>query len=377
MVRPADLRYSGIAVLLILAAVTVLPVNLNAEVASSVTVSGYTSVLRSGNSAELLAVAKSSLDMKSVGNENVKGYFQLDSFIADSFGIDVPRAYLKIRFPWFRMTLGKTRVSWGDGFVFNAGDVIFGSMGLISGDLSAETLRSETGWLGALYLPLGAFSFLEAVVFPYPMPGPEGTFTDDLLVLKDTIPFHELAGGARGEFKLGSTTLEAGYFASGREAEHRPYISLHGHLLVDWNLSASMAIPMFSPQWRMWNEWVAISAGLFHFVNLGGSRSLSLRLEAAIHPGADWIENSSGTDYGIFLFPEIAFSPTDTLSLQLRILVSPVDLSALTVAGVNWNIYQGLDVFSYLSLMAGDSDDLYSWDGYAGLSWTAGLEFLY
>jgi hypothetical protein len=364
---------------LILAAVALIlgPADLNAEVASSVTISGYTSVLRSGNSAELLAVLKSSLDLNSVGNENVKGYFQLDSFIADSFGIDVPRAYLKIRFPWFRFTLGKTRVSWGDGFVFNAGDVVFDSMGVISGDLSADSLRNETGWLGAVYLPLGAFSFLEAVVFPYALPGPAGTLPDDLSFLSDTVPFHELSGGVRGAFKLGSTTLETGYFASGRKAEHRPYISLHGHLLVDWNLSASMAIPMFSPQRQQWDEWLALSAGLFHFVNLGGGRSLSFRLEAAIHPGADWIETSGGTDYGIFLFPEIAFSPTDTLSLQLRTLVSPVDLSGFIMTGVTWNIYQGLDVFSYLSLMAGDANDLYSLDGYGSVSWTTGLEFVY
>jgi hypothetical protein len=177
--------------------------------------------------------------------------------------------------------------------------------------------------------------------------------------------------------KLGSTTLETGYFASGREAEHRPYISLHGHLLVDWNLSASMAIPMISPQWQQWDEWLALSAGLFHFVNLGGSRSLSFRLEAAIHPGADWIETSSGTDYGISLFPEIAFSPSDTLSLQLRILVSPVDLSGFIMTGVTWNVYQGLDVFSYLSLMAGDANDLYSLASYGSVSWTTGLEFVY
>jgi hypothetical protein len=365
---------------LILAAIallTLLPGNLEAEVASSVTISGYTSIIRSGNSAELLAVLKSSLDLNSVGNKNVKGYFQIDSMIAESFGIAVPRAYLKVRFPWFRLTLGKTRVSWGDGFVFNAGDVIFGSMNALSGDLSSETLRDETGWLGAVYLPLGAFSFIEAVVFPYPLSGPEGTFSTDLSVLSNTVPFHALSGGARSAFKLGTTTLETGYFASGREAEHRPYISLHGHLLVDWNLSASMAIPMFDPQWQQWDEWLAISAGLFHFVNLGGSRSLSFRLEAAIYPGAGWIETAGGTDYGIFLFPEITFSPSDTLSLQLRTLVSPVDLSALAMTGVTWNVYQGLDVSSYMSFMVGDADDFYSLNRDGSVSWTTGLEFVY
>jgi len=377
-VRPGNTR-AGLAAL---AAVALLlsPAALGAEVTSSVTITGYTSVLFSGDPedpAVVAAVLKSSLNLDSVGNKNVKACFQLDSWIADSFSFDVPRAYLKVRFPWFRLTLGKTRVSWGDGFVFNAGDVVFHSMGVISGDLSAETLRNETGWLGAMYLPLGAFSFLEAVVFPYPLPDPAGTFSEDLSFLAGTVSLHELSGGVRSAFKLGATTLESGYFASGREAEHRPYISLHGHMLVDWNLSASMAIPMFAPQWRRWDEWLAISAGLFHFADLGGSASLSFRLEAAIRPGSGWSETAGGVDYGIFLFPEIAFSPSDTLSLKLRTLLSPVDLSALIVAGVSWNIYQGLDLFNYLSLMAGDSDDLYSWGGYAGRSWTAGLEFVY
>jgi hypothetical protein len=139
---------------LILAAVTLVPVDLNAEVASSVTISGYTSVLRSGDSAVVTAFLKSCLDLKSVGNKNVKGYFQLESLITENYiFLDIPRAYIKVRFPSFRVTLGKTRVSWGDGFVFNAGDVVFGSMGVISGDLSAETLRDETAWLGRCTCP--------------------------------------------------------------------------------------------------------------------------------------------------------------------------------------------------------------------------------
>jgi hypothetical protein len=357
-----------------------LPAALSAELLSTVTVSGYTSLLYSGDARDPVraaAVLKSSLNLDSVGNKNVKGYFQLDSFIAESFAVDIPRAYLKVRFPKFRLTLGKTRASWGDGFVFNAGDVLFGSMGALSGDLFDESLREETAWLGAVYLPLGAFSFLEAVVFPYALPDPAGTFTDDLGALAGPIALHELAGGLRGAFKLGRTTLEAGYFASGREAEHRPYLSLHGHLLVDWNLSASLSIPMFDPTWQGWEQWLDLSAGLFHPLTIGLNRILSFRLEAAIRPGADWKEADGGAEYGMFLFPEIAFSPSETLSVQLRALISPVDRSALSVAGVSWNIYQGMDVFSYLSFMTGDGNDLYSFDSLGGLSWTGGLEFIY
>jgi hypothetical protein len=86
---------------------------------------------------------------------------------------------------------------------------------------------------------------------------------------------------------------------------------------------------------------------------------------------------SGGTNYGLVLFPEVAFSPTDTLSLQLRSLISPVDLCALNLLSVSWNIYQGLTIFSYLSVPIGDADDLYRWDQDYLSSWTAGLEFIY
>jgi hypothetical protein len=380
-VKARCLRYTSAAALLILATVALGPANLAAEVASSVTITGSASVLRVEGAAQLLPGVKASLDLDSEGNKNVKGYFRLDSYIGQYVGIDVPQAYLKVRLPGFRLTMGKTRVSWGDGFVFNAGDVVFGSMETISGDLSGATLRSETAWLGAVYVPLGAFSFVEAVVLPYGVPDPEAEeepFTSDPLSASLPIHLHQLSGGIRGAFKLGRTTLETGYYASGRtKAEHRPYLSLHGHLLVDWNLSAAIAIPMFDLNWEQWDRWLGISAGLFHLVNLGLNRTLSFRLEAAIHPGADWKEMAAGRDYGLFLFPEVAFSPTDTLSLQLRSLISPVDLSTFNFLSVSWNIYQGLNIFSNLSIPIGDGDDQYQWDQDLLTAWTVGMEFVY
>jgi hypothetical protein len=346
------------------------PVVVDAEIKSTVTIAGYNVLSYSGDPTDPIAVAailKSSLNLDSVDNKNVKAYFQLDSLISDVVSLDVPRAYLKVRFPWFRLNLGKTRVSWGDGFVFNAADVVFDSMGTISSDLFAETLRDETAWLGAVYLPLGSFSFLEAVFLPYDPLGLGG-------------PANPLSGGVRGVFKIDKlrTTIETGYLASGPYEEHRPFISLHGHLLVDWNLSAAMGMPVRDPQWQEWPDWLAISAGMFHLFNLGLNRTLSFRLEAAIRPGAVWRELSGEADYGLFLFPEIAFSPTDTLSLQLRSFVSPLDQSVLFLAGVNWNVYQGLDVISYATVMVGEwKRDYFSLDQEGSVSMITGLEFIY
>jgi len=395
-VRTRALRHGGFAALLVLLALGLAPTDLAAEVASSVTITGSASVLRELGKTKLKPAVKASLDLDSEGNKNVKGYFRLDSYIGEYVGIDIPRAYLKVRLPWFRLTLGKTRVSWGDGFVFNAGDVVFGSMDTISGGLEGSALRDETAWLAAVYLPLGAFSYLEAVALPYGVPNPEEyTFATSLGDVSPLMPFHSMSGGIRGTFKLGRTTLETGYYATGRTpTEHRPYLSLHGHLLVDWNLSASMAIPQFDPNWEQWEDYLRISAGLFHLVNLGLNRTLSFRLEAAVRPGERWQE-ATGTEakgilewenvppdppppvYGIDLFPEVAFSPTDTLSLQLRSLISPVDLSALNFFSVSWNIYQGLTIFSHLSLPVGDGNDLFQWDQDTLSSWTVGLEFIY
>jgi hypothetical protein len=382
-------RSAGVAVLLVLLALVPAPAHLAAEVASSVTLRGSASVFRDEGDVQLLPLMQASLDLDSQGNKNVKGYFRLDSFVGETLGIDIPQAYIKVRLPWFRMTLGKTRVSWGDGLLFNAGDVVFGSMEAISGDLSGSTLRNETAWLGAVYVPLGAFSFLEVVALPYGIPDPEEpTFTIIPLSASPPMPVHSLSGGIRGAFKLGRTTLETGYYATGRTpTEHRPYISLHGHLLVDWNLSAAMAIPQFDTDWQQWDGFLSISAGMFHLVNLGLNRTLSFRLEAAVRPGERWQE-ARGAEaqgalepdppiYGIDLFPEIAYSPSDTVSLQLRSLISPVDLCALSFLSVSWNIYQGLTIFSYLSLPSGDGNDLYRWNQDGLGSWTAGLEFVY
>jgi hypothetical protein len=371
------------------------PLAASAELKTSATISGYTSVLRSGGDTYLNAVLEGGFTLKSAGNKNVKGELELNSALTDNYlFLDVPRAYIKVRFPWFRLTLGKTRVSWGDGFVFNAGDVIFGSMSAITADLTAETLRDETAWLGALYIPLGDFSFLEAVVVPYPtgvgavLIGPGGA--GDFILTPVSVPslldigpvaLDEIGGGMRVAFKVGRTTAEGGFFTSHYGNAHRPYLSLHGHLLVDWNLSASLGIPFGVPledlDWDQWDQWLSISAGVFHPINLSPGRTLSLRLEAAIHPGADWEETPAGSNYGLFLFPEIAFAPSDTLSIQLRSMFSPVDLSTLAMAGLTWNVYQGLNVITYLLLPFGDGNDLYQWDQDYLTSLTVGMEFIY
>jgi len=356
---------------------------------SSVTLSGYGTLARAGGGVAAGAFLKGRLDLQSAGNENVKAQLQLDGWVGDGLALDIPRAWLRVRLPGFRFTVGKTRVSWGEGFVFNAGDVVFGSLDPLSGDISAAALRDQTAWLAALYFPLGDFSFLEAVALPFGVPPAAAQgLADDLAALLSPRPLSALAGGTglRGVFKAAGVKLEAGWYADWAARAQRPYLSLQGHLLADWNLSAVLAVPFDGPDWRQAAEWLAVTAGLFHLALLGGDRSLSLRVEAAIRPGAAWEEaagaaahpaGASGAPvYGLLLFPEAALALSATLSLELRALVSPVDGSALALLGTAWSPYQGLKLSANLAAMAGDPDDLYAWD-YGGPALTLGAEFVF
>jgi hypothetical protein len=271
--------------------------------------------------------------------------------------------------------------------VFNAGDVLFGSLDPLAGGLDAAALRGETAWLASAYLPLGDFSFLEAAVLPFGVPATPGLGSEPAVLLAPR-PFGELAGGAglRGVFKAGGLKLESGWCADWSARAQRPYLSLQGHLLADWNLSAALAIPFDGPQARDIGKWLAVTAGLFHLARFGGDRSLTLRLEGVLRPGAAWSEatgsqalpadDPEAPTYGLVLFPEAALSLSATLSLELRALLSPVDGSGLAFLGTAWSPLQGLTLSAYLTSMAGDANDLYAWDRF-GPALTLGAEFVF
>lgn len=294
------------------------------------------------------------------------------------------RAYVKARFPLFRLVTGKTRLSWGDGFVFNAGDVIFGSTSTAV-DLTAEEVRTETDWLVSANLPLGRFSFLEALVMPPAEDAAEGRI---LGRLQDT------SAGARFYTKAGSLKVEGGYFYRGEENLHRPYLALQGNLGADWYLSTSAdlsgdagfseaLLDSLRDSWR-------ISGGLFHLQQLNRIQSLSLRLEALVRPWREWgrqepviasplAENGAAQvdypEYGLLLYPEVTYSPQEAVSLSLRSLVSPLDLSAQITLGGSWNILQGYTLSAYAVAQAGEGDDLFAWQRYSSL-WRPGQDMV-
>jgi hypothetical protein len=347
--------------------------NVWAEIGVTARITGNTSLVHEQDSEfSLLSYGEGRLDLKSYGNKNVRGQLQLDTLISEEIELDVPRAFIKVRFPAFRLTLGKTRVSWGEGFLFNAGDVVFEGMSLLD-NLTELELRDETDWMVVPYVPLGPFSFIEGLVLPHPRLDDGG--------IPVTVPLGEIDAGSRVQTKAAGIKLEGGYLYKGSEERHRPYVSFQGNLLtLDWHLSTSLSIPTEEPDRENLREGWDISVGLFRIVNLPSSGSITFRFESGLTPFARWQEVSPSPtppDYGLYLYPEISVAVNDSLSYFVRSIVSPIDLSALNFAGIRWNIYQGFTMSFYFSLMLGDENDQFGWNRQGDAALTSEMEYIY
>ncbi|PKL14576.1 MAG: hypothetical protein CVV52_01155 [Spirochaetae bacterium HGW-Spirochaetae-8] len=309
-----------------------------------------------------VSTADITVALKSPNTGNVRGEvaFQLTHPAAPPGTLQVEalvqRAYLQLRFPSFRLTLGKTRLDWGEGLVFNAGKVLEESSGWGTAlTLAGPTSRNQ--WLSAVNIPLGPFSFLEAVVLP-PM----------------SMKLEETSIGARFYAPLGETKLEIGYslrfeladpddMASGRHLHH-PYVSLQGNFGVDWQLTSSLALPTTGATALSIRDSWTTSMGLFQLLPIGYRGTLSLRLEAQIAPFRLWSEQiTANPQYALMLYPEISYSIEGGPQFIVRSIISPVDASAVLMGGVQWNILQGLTLQAYLTANLGDEDDMFAKDG--------------
>ncbi|MEA1910869.1 MAG: hypothetical protein U9N32_04220, partial [Spirochaetota bacterium] len=243
---------------------------------------------------------KGAISFKSSGNKNVRADLAGDIIYPDSSGIPnfiLQKAYIKAKFPIFRLTLGKTRLSWGDGFVFNSGDVIFGSTSPYV-NLTGSEIRTDTAWLTSVNYPLGRFSFIEGLVV-----APDANSSG-------MRPIENSGAGLRLYTKAGGVKIETGYYFDGTDktsyditytsntenltinALHRPYLSLQGNIGPDWYLNSSLAIPAYSSSIveSIAKDTLNISMGLFHIMEVGYNNSLSFRLESVMLPYLNWSE---------------------------------------------------------------------------------------
>ena len=324
---------------------------------------------------------KAAVSLKSSGNKNVRADLSGDILYPDSSGVPgfiLQKAYVKAKFPSFRLIVGKTRLGWGDGFVFNSGDVIFGSTSPYI-NLTGSEIRTSTTWLTSVNYPLGRFSFIE------------GLITAPEINASGIGNIKNSGAGFRLYTKAGGIKIETGYYFDGKDisydliytentealaisALHRPYISLQGNIGPDWYINSSIAVPAFNSAKieSIAKDTFNISMGFFQMMKAGYNNSLALRLESIIAPYLNWKENTGKAgSYAILVYPEIIFGMGSTLSLSVRSIISPIDLSTQITSGFSWNVFEGFNLTGYTTLNAGDGDDTFSWKK---TSWTPGID---
>jgi len=321
--------------------------------------------------------------LASVGNDAIKAeaaveFYPLDitgaesSVEAETPAVDLKRLWLKANFPSWRLTAGKTKLAWGNGFVFNSGDLLFGSLGPAV-DFTQSTVRDDTAFLTAFNIPTGRFSYIEGVLLP-PKLSWDGTELEPQTIEKSS-------GGLRAFGRLGGWRLEGGYLYKGDAKTaydllgHRGYVSVHGHAGVDLYGAASFAAGydgsagVTRDSWDEVKSTVNLSLGAFHQLAVGYDGTLSLRFEALVMPWQNWDPvpfddlGTAGTGYyGLMLYPEVVWTIRSTWNIGLRALVSPIDASAQFTASAGWDVFRGFSLTGYLVMNAGRPDSLYAWD---------------
>jgi hypothetical protein len=293
-----------------------------------------------------------------------------------ALSLTLQRLYIRPGFGDVLVSLGKTRSTWGAGVAFNAGDLIFGSDS-VDFDTKAADPRTETAWLVNAEVPLGDFSFLEVIALPGKMD--EGELP----------PLDKASAGVRGSFEVGDFNIQTGYLYRGDiiadlgSEGQRAFLSVEGIFPVNWHFSSSATTDLEGLSTETIKESWMITGGAFYDHTLDFDRTLSWQVEFLIKPFASFEVDvvSSDSDqaavYGLYFYPSISFAPRGNLVYSLNSVVSPVDFSANTTLGVNWNIYEELSLLAYYSFQSGESGDVFHLDKPGGMSVTIGAKYIY
>lgn len=332
---------------------------------------------------DFFGLGSGELDFQSQGSRWVRARLNLRADILEVAGagsvtqFTVPRAFVRTRFPLgdsylFRTTFGKSRVTWGDGALYNAGDLVFGAEGRRADLFSTGAIRDETDWLITAFFPLGRFSFIEPVVLvpeanqelaPLRTGGGDssgGEDSADALLLSGGPTVNRTALGSRLQWKLWNIKMESAYLFRGAAEEHETSFSLQGNIGPD----VYAGVATTSGDGVDADEELRVTGGLFHQHRYGSISAITLRLEALFDP-----EIADG-EQELSFFPEVTWSPSESVVLFARAVVAARDPSALWISGGEWNMYQGLTLGSYLTVQSGGAGDRYGFERPGGAAVT-------
>ena len=367
-------------VMIFLAAVSAVPVFAESDVRSNLEF--YNTVYRGrDNSWYYLGSGMADIRFSSTGNTNMKAEAAVEFYPVDLSGgsslasvptLNLKRFWIKANFPSWRLTAGKTRLAWGSGYVFNSGDILFGSLTPYL-DFTQSKIRDDTSWLTTFNIPTGRFSYIEGVVLP-PNIATSGSELEVQTIDKTS-------GGARFVARAGGWQLETGYLYKGDAKVgtdllgSRPYFSFHGFAGVDIYGGVSLAAGLDGnaginrDSWDEVSKTVNFSFGAFHQLQTGYDSTLTMRLEALLMPWQNWsarsyqemIDGDAGY-YGLMIYPEISWMLRSTWFTRLQSVISPVDASAQITTTFGWYVFQGFTLLGIVVVNAGDEQALFAYD---------------
>ncbi|MCG8480838.1 MAG: hypothetical protein MI724_17220 [Spirochaetales bacterium] len=331
---------ASLPLVLAVAVATVLPRVAFAEVSAGVSVDVYNSIVIEEERSTSAGLGLAELDLRNAGGGDVRSRLVLRATLQEEDGearteLTVPRAEIRWRLRTasdytLRFSAGRTRISWGDGQLYNAGDVINGAAPE-EVDLTDDTLRDETLWLLSAYLPLGRFAFFEPVVL-FPMA--------DEIESRDA---DEVASGGRVQAQILNVKTEAGYLYRGDGALHQPYLSVQGNLFLDWYIAASVEQPVDE------EGDLSVSGGLLHTGTGPRLGTWTMRIETL------W----TAADERLLIYPEITWAPSQLISTFVRTQIVAVeegrrssieDPAVLSTIGVSWTPRTALTLSVYGSV---------------------------
>ncbi len=349
---------------IVLTALVLLP--LHGESITTTKMELYDTVIRTGaDSWTGIGTGNLSVSFNQTNNKSVKSRMELNGttdLTSGGLSLSVSKAYVKFRFPRLRFVIGKAPFSWGEGLIFNAGDLLFGSSP-ININLMQSEFTDSTAWITSLNTPLGPFSFIEGIYL-----APEN-LSEGIDSSKE---------GGRLITRIGNTKLETGYLYSGTDTAHKVYTSLQGNLFLDWHLSAAASLN------EDWKESLVITGGMYSMRTIGYDGTLSWRLEAVVKPYDEWKESADASqngNYGVYIYQEAGYAFNSGMTLILRSMISPVDMSAVITPGFTWNVFQGFTITVMGSAGTGTKNDTFAWKPdsplKSGFSFMAGISSVY